>query len=587
MTPLDKERLIEYRKCKQDAIYFITKYVKIELPGGSIPMPMYEVQKDYLTKLITNHHVVSLKSRQTGISTTTQAYITWVHTFFKGVVVGVVSKDGEEATDFCRKTMSMIESIPKWMRPTYKKQTEQTYILDNGCKFYASTINPKNPGKLFRGKAITIAVMDEAAHTDYIEQAFVGFGPALVKSQTIAKQRNIPYGTIVISTPNKTTGIGAWYYDTWKEAQTSKSIYVPITIYWKDIPEFADDPDWYETQRRLLKYNDLIIRQELELEFIASEGAFFEPETIKKLNKSHREPIKLIRCENNYIKIWELPKRTSFYMIGIDTATAYGSDLSALIVVDWDTMNIVAEFHSKLRVDSYIKVIEYVEKMYKNNLMIPENNSVGNQVMEHFTKELGWTAKYNIYLEKEEYGEKRKSDGYKDKKYGLTNTGVSRPLILDSLYTFVSEDPTRIKSQALSLELIGLEEKSNNRVEASRGKKDDIALAYSFCTYVRQYKPLSKVKSHQSEYAESMGNDIINMNDDTMDSPYFSHINNSDLNNDQRDNMNKIIEERNKLLKDMAFDPHISTNMQNIHSDATEDGDFVFMHIFYNEQIKK
>ena len=73
-----------------------------------------------------------------------QIHVAWICTFFENAVIGVVSKSGAESTDFCRKTLAVIDKLPEWVRPKFKKRTEQTFILENGCKFYAAAINPAN-----------------------------------------------------------------------------------------------------------------------------------------------------------------------------------------------------------------------------------------------------------------------------------------------------------------------------------------------------------------------------------------------------------------------------------------------------------
>ena len=568
-----KQQIIEYLKCKNDPIYFICNYIELELPGGNQLMDMYEVQKKFLVSILKDHHVIALKSRQTGISTVTQAFIVYTFTFYDNVVVGVVSKDGDEATDFSRKVQAMIKALPEWLKPKFEKQTEQTFILDNGCKFYAQTINPKNPGKLFRGKSITIAVMDEAAHADYIDKAWVGFGPALVKNQKVAKENNVPYATIVISTPNGTTGTGKWYYDSWKEALSGNSIYKPHIIHWSMVPDFANDPSWYEQQCKILKNNQRLINQELELKFLGSDFSFFEPDIIDKLNTVHQNPIdKIDFGDKNILKIWKKPEKGKFYLIGIDTASSHGGDKSTIEVCEFDTLEQVAEFKGKLRIDDFIKIIKFVLKMYKNHLAIPENNSYGETIVEALTdKHDPNILDYNIYAPNHEYGKQNII-------YGLNNNAKTRPLIIESLYEIVKEDPSIIKSMELALELIGLESKKSGKIEACMGMNDDLALAFAFCCYVRQYDPQAKSKVISTKSVTSNVESIIDDNDVTLP---FSKFSTKYLekykNNDQ-----EYLMQKNKLLKEyikQTLNKGHSLDFNDIFNpsvpDETDDGDLI------------
>ena len=242
LSPKSKDKLQEWYKCKNDPLYFIQKYVLLEIPGGDTNMNLYDPQKNLLKSLIDDHFIIVLKSRQTGISTLTRAYIVYSNTFFANVVTGMVSRDSAESSAFCRRLIGMVDKLPDWMRPEFVKKTEQTFVLDNGCEFYASQVSQSNPGKLFRGPAVTFAIVDEAAHIDKIDEAFTGFGPSLVKSQSVAKENGVPYGTIIISTPNKTTGIGKWYYDRWVQARESDGLYKPHEIHWSQVSEFKNNP---------------------------------------------------------------------------------------------------------------------------------------------------------------------------------------------------------------------------------------------------------------------------------------------------------------------------------------------------------
>lgn len=507
MKTNSKQKLNEYYKCKNDPIYFLENYVYLEEVGGNTKFKLYEPQKKFLLSLINDHHVTSLKSRQVGISTITQGFVTYVYTFFKNVVTGIVSRDGPEATDFCRKVMSMIDSVPEWMRPKYVKQSEQTFILDNGCKFYASQVNAKKPGGLFRGKSCTIIIIDEAAHIDYIDEAFTGFGPTLVKAQKSAKEKGVPFGTIIISTPNKTTGIGKWFYEIWKDAETNQeSIYVPHKIHWTEVKEFRNDPNWYKTQCKLLHNNHAKIQQELEMQFLASTNSFFAAETVEILNQVPLPYRTKMLLKSHEFQMWEPPNPNKFYLIGIDTASASGADNSVIEIIDYVNFEQVAEYVGKMRVDDFCEVVKVITKIYKNSLLIVENNSYGNQVVEFLTKEL---SHLNIYKQTIKNADYARQSRY---RYGLSTNAQTRPLIMDALYTYVTENPNLVKSTKLSLELIGLEQDLKGRVEASRGFHDDMAMALGFCAYVRMYDPPMSVASVISN---NISNDIIetiNMN---------------------------------------------------------------------------
>lgn len=508
LTSQQRDRLSEYFRCKNDPIYFIEHYVKLSVAGGDRTMPLYDPQKEFIKLLRNEHHVITLKSRQTGVSTVTQMFLCWVIVFFKSVVIGVASKNGPESSDFCRKTLSMLDSLPEWLQPKYSIRNTQSFMTTDGVQFYASQVNEANPESLLRSKALTILVLDEAAFISKIDEAWSGCAPALFKAQKTAKENGVPFGTIIISTPNKTVGKGKWYYNNWMKAIGGESIYKPFRLHWKDIKEFNDDPEWYKTQCALLDNVHWKIAQELDMQFIASSNSFLPSKTIEELNKTHIDPINKMKIGKHELWQFEQPSNDKFYLIGIDVATNSGSDSSTIVILDFETSKQVAEFKAKLRVDDFCKIIELVNKIYPNNIIIPESNSCGNQVCEFLT---AGDVFYNIYQTK--IKDTTVGNNNKPKyKYGLSTTPQNRPLMIDSLYTYVVEDPTTIKSERLSLELIGLVDNGHGKVLADDGEHDDLALAYSFCTYVRQYDPPMGVSKNLDHKGLEEMSDIVNWN---------------------------------------------------------------------------
>jgi len=473
----------EYAKCAASFEYFCAIYIMLELPGGDVPFKMYDLQKTLIDVIEEMKHIIVLKSRQVGISTTIQAYCCWLLVFHANVVVGIISKDGPEATTFARTIAGMIDKLPNWMKPKgggqgqrrgFEKRSEQSFILSNGSKCFAATVNPIAPEKTLRGKAITFLVVDEAAFVNKVEEAWTSMVPALSTSQKQAKMADVPYGTIILSTPNKTMGTGAFYYKRYVNAASGNDILTPFVIHWRDINELANDPDWYDTQCKLFNYDQKKINQELELVFLPSKGSFFDDTICQVLQEHTRDiiPLSTNRLYNGTIEKYANPIKGRFYLVGGDTAPEYGADNSAITVWDYMTMEQVWEYQGKLKVKDFQKVIQLAIQMYPGSLII-ESNSYGNQLIENLS-DLE-ECKY-LYAES-------------DSKKGLTTTSRTRPLMMDALYTYIKENPRCVKSKRLALELVGLVNKKNGKVEADSGCHDDIAMTGAMCSYVRKYDP--------------------------------------------------------------------------------------------------
>jgi hypothetical protein len=516
---LANDYITEFLKCKNDFLYFAKAYVYLELPGGDKKFKPYRKQTELIDLIEKKHYALVLKSRQIGISTIIQVYVAWLVIFYDNVVVGIISKDGKEATDFARAIRGMVEKLPDWMKPPkgvvsrgFAKKTEQSFILTNGSKVYASPVNPNAPDKTLRGKALTFLVIDEAAFIHHIDTAWTSLVPALSTSQKAARQYNIPYGTVVLSTPNKTMGVGQWYFEKYIKSVSKDDIFEPFVIHWKMIPELANDPEWYSTQCRLFGNDPRKIAQELDLKFLPSEGSFFESETVEKMQGGIVQPIQVLKLFGGEIWRFAEPLKGKTYIIGVDTAPEHGSDKSAITIWDYETLEQVWEYQGKCKVLDFVKVVKVAVAEYPGILVI-ESNSYGNQVVEYMN-----ASEYSHMV----YKERR---GVNTFVPGLSTNLRTRPLMIDALYSYITQYPNCVRSERLVLELTGLVAKGE-RVEADKGCHDDIAISAAVCFFVRKYDPPLLLDSPKYENIAREMLDIVALN---MEEDALTGFNNKDI----------------------------------------------------------
>ena len=116
---LNKFQAAEWKKCKVDPIYFITKYISIKHPArGKIPFDLYDWQKELIEYLINDLNVIILKSRQVGASWSVGAYIIWLITFHSNVECQLFSIGERQAINLLRKIKFMYRSLPHWLKHT-------------------------------------------------------------------------------------------------------------------------------------------------------------------------------------------------------------------------------------------------------------------------------------------------------------------------------------------------------------------------------------------------------------------------------------------------------------------------------------
>ena len=504
--------ITEYLKCKQDFEYFCRNYVFLDLVGGDVLFSPYKKQLELIDLIDKEKHVIVLKSRQIGISTIIKSYICWLTVFYENVVAGIVSKDNPEATSFGRGVRNMIEKIPEWMKPKggvsgrgFAKKSEQSFILMNGSSLYVATVS-NMPEKTLRGKNLTLLLIDEAAFINNIEIAWTAIVPALSTNQMLARKNGIPYSTILLSTPNKTVGVGKFYFEKYSRAISGEGILKPFVIHWRNIPELVEDPLWYTTQCELLDNDAKKIAQELELKFLPTEGSFFEAETVETMQNSSIEPMEKLKLFNGEIWKFADPIPDTFYIIGVDTASEQGEDKSAITIFEYESLEQVWEYQGKCKVLDFVKIVKVGASQYPGVIVVEVTGGYGNQVVEQLNED----PIISQMLYKQKKGENKLVNG-------LSTNSKTRPLMIDALYSYVNEFPETIKSERLALELTGLISKKNGRVEADSGCHDDLALSASMAYYVRKYDPPLLIDKARFSGQVSKIKSILNDNIRTVD----------------------------------------------------------------------
>ena len=107
----------EYIKCAKDPAYFMKKYCYIQHPTrGRILFNLYLFQDKVLHLFRDNQYLITLKSRQLGISTLAAGYSLWLMLFHKDKNVLALATTQATALNLVSKTMIMYDQLPKWLK---------------------------------------------------------------------------------------------------------------------------------------------------------------------------------------------------------------------------------------------------------------------------------------------------------------------------------------------------------------------------------------------------------------------------------------------------------------------------------------
>lgn len=179
MAQKTKEELIkEILKCASDPVYFICTYAKIQHPvKGLLPFKLYPFQEDIVKGYVSHRKNIILKARQLGVSTVSAAYIAWYMLFHREKNVLVLATKQETAKNMIRIIKNIFKYIPPWIRDMGKisVNNRNSLELENGSRVKAITTS----ADAGRSEAVSLLVIDEAAHIETFKEIWAGVGPTV------------------------------------------------------------------------------------------------------------------------------------------------------------------------------------------------------------------------------------------------------------------------------------------------------------------------------------------------------------------------------------------------------------------------
>ena len=455
----------EIIKCGQDPVYFIDKYAKIQHPiKGLVPFKLYDFQKDLTASFTKNRFTIINKGRQLGVSTLIAAFSTWMILFYKDKNILVIATKAETAKNIINKVRIIIKNIPQDLFiAKITTDNKHSIELSNGSKI-KSVSTSKDAG---RSEALSLLIIDEAAHVDNLDELWTGLYPTLATGGRC----------ILASTPN---GTGNKFHKLYVDGETSSNDFSAVTLPWSVHPE--RDEEWFKNETHNLPRKK--IAQEYEAEFIASGDTYIQPEDIQYLANTIRDPISKEGIDNN-LWIWEYPIKNEEYIIGADIARGDGRDFSTLHCIKQSTFEVVAEYRGKLPPEVFAFLLNETGKKYNDALLAPESNSYGYTTIQKL-RELSYP---NLYVE----GRRRNSFINTSMEVLVENNNIpgfetnvkTRPLVLAKFEELIRNKIFKSYSFRLVEELKTFRWK-NGKQQADRGYNDDLVIAAAITCWLKE-----------------------------------------------------------------------------------------------------
>ena len=467
---LTKEDILkEIVRSGKDPVYFINNYARISHPmKGLIPFKTYDFQTDLIQDFNDYRFNVILKARQLGISTITAAYVAWMMLFHRDKNVLVIATKFGTAANLVKKVKAIHKHLPKWMKiANISIDNRTSFELSNGSQIKASSTS-SDAG---RSEALSLLVIDEAAHVDGLEELWTGLYPTLSTGGRC----------IALSTPN---GVGNWFHRTWMDAEDGLNDFNFIKLHWSVHPD--REKDWRDEQDKLL--GPSLAAQECDCDFITSGQSVVDGLILDEYREKYiKEPIEKRGIDSN-VWIWEPPNYTKDYVVCADVSRGDSSDYSAFHVLDIESLEQVAEYKGRMSTRDYGNLLVNMATEYNNALLVIENNNIGwatiQQVIDRGYENLFYMSKDLQVVDVHRQINNKINRMEKGLVPGFTLTSKTRPLVIAKLEEFFREKSVIVRSQRLIDELFVFIY-NNNKAEAMQGYNDDLVMSFALTLWVR------------------------------------------------------------------------------------------------------
>ena len=454
----------EYIKCAKDPAYFMRKYCYIQHPKrGRILFNLYPFQEKVLHLFRDEQFIITLKSRQLGISTLAAGYSLWLMLFHKDKNVLALATTQATARNLVTKTTFMYDELPRWLKLTAVEKNKLSLRLKNGSKIQAKSSN----ADAARSEAVSLLLIDEAAFIENIEETFAA------AQQTLATGGQC----MALSTPN---GIGNWFHQTWEKAEVRDNSFIPVRLPWTVHPE--RDQAWRDQQDRDL--GPRMAGQECDCDFLASGDTVFEPADLSFYEETYeKDPVERRGVDSN-LWIWEPADYTKDYMVVADVARGDAADYSAFHVFEIESCTQVAEYKGKVSPKDFGNVLVGIASEYNEALLVCENANIGwatiEQILEREYSNMYYSSTSNMETV-ESYMNKYERDKLVP---GFTMSARTRPLVIAKMIEYIRERSVTIQSKRLMSEMRVFVWK-NGKAQAQTNYNDDLLISCATALYVR------------------------------------------------------------------------------------------------------
>ena len=365
--------------------------------------------------------------------------------FHKEKNVLVIATQFKTASNLVKKVKAIHKNLPPWMRIAEISIDNRTsFELTNGSQIKASSTS----GDAGRSEALSLLVIDEAAHIEGLDELWTGLYPTLSTGGRC----------IALSTPN---GVGNWFHQACIDAEQEDNDFKLTTLIWNAHPD--RDQEWFENETKNMSRRQ--IAQELECNFNMSGETVFHSDDLSVIDSGLVDPKYKTGFDRNFW-IWEEYQEGSTYLLSADVARGDGKD-----------------YLGKATPDLFANMLNEIGKEYGKCMIVVENNTVGWTVLSKL-QEIGYPNLFYSYKSTHEYVDPATGEQASNAVMGFSMTSKTRPLVLAKLEEFVRNKLVTIYSRRTLNEMKTFVWQYG-KPQAMKGYNDDLTMALAIGCWVK------------------------------------------------------------------------------------------------------
>ena len=447
-TQWTREMVQEWKKCRDDIVYFAETYCAItHIDYGTIKVQLRDYQRDMLKIMSKNRMTTCNLSRQLGKTTVVAIFLAHFVCFNKDKAVGILAHKGSMSAEVLDRTKQAIELLPDFLQPGIVEWNKGSIELDNGSSIGAYASSPD----AVRGNSFAMIYIDECAFIPNFLDSWLAIQPVI----SSGRRSKI----IITTTPN---GLNH-FYDIWTAAVEGKSGFAPYTAIWNSVKERlyndADifDDGWEWSSQTISASTLAQFRQEHCAEFQGTSGTLISGMKLAIMDWMDITP------ENGYFYRFHAPDPTHKYIASLDCSEGRGQDYHALHIIDvtTDEWEQVAVFHSNEISHMILPDLVYKYLMEYNEAPVYiELNSTGVSV----AKSLYMDLEYENVI----------CDSMQD--LGMKQTRRTKPVGCSTLKDLIEKDKLKLNHKQTIMEFRTF---SQNKLSwaAEDGFHDDLVMS--------------------------------------------------------------------------------------------------------------